>query len=110
MVDLDRRAHQWLRVARPCKLSVPKTRRYLPGSTRNVSAGGALLRVVAHPAVATGDRLWVGIALTRRQGILLSNQMLKATVVRLARAAGGEMVLALRFGDRACTPAARRAA
>ncbi len=110
MVDLDRRAHQRLRVARPCKLYVPKTQRYLPGSTRNVSAGGALLSAVAHPAVAAGDRLWVGIALTRRQGILLSNQMLKATVVRLTLAADGEMVLALRFGDRACTPAVPRAA
>ena len=110
MVDMNRRAHQRLRVARPCKLYVPKTRRYLPGSTRNVSAGGALLRVAAHPAVAAGDRLWVGIALKRSQGILMSNQMLKATVVRLAHAAGGVMVLALSFGDRAHTPAARRAA
>ncbi|MHC4414138.1 MAG: PilZ domain-containing protein [Planctomycetota bacterium] len=114
MVELERRAHERLIIARPCKLYLPRVGKYLPGSTCNLSAGGALVEVERPLHVEPGAHLHVGIALKRRQGLLLAGEMLDAQVVRFEAEAGSAQrsAVAVRFSapGAAAQAALRRAA
>ena len=51
--------------------------------------------------VCAGDRLYVGIALTRRQAILTAGEMLEAEVVRVDRTTDDRVAVAARFVNEA---------
>ncbi len=94
---VERRANERLFLARPCKLYVPRIGRYVPGSTWNISSGGAMLQLDRSIPFEPGDQLFVGIALKRRQAVLPVGEMLQAGVVRVARTARDGTALAVRF-------------
>lgn len=79
----ERRTSQRLDLARPCKMYVPRIGKYVAGSTWNFSAGGALLQIDRPTPIEPGDRLFVGVAVKRRQPIFCSTEMLEAGVVRV---------------------------
>ncbi len=112
MDERERRAHPRTDLARPCKLYDPTRYKYLPGTTWNLSASGAFLEVDRPIAARPGDRLYLGIALKRRQGILPASEMLEARVIRTLQATDNRSVLAVRFinESEAATMAPRRAA
>jgi hypothetical protein len=97
MVDRQRRAHERVSLDRPCKLYLPSVRRYVSGSTRNVSAGGVQLKLDLPAGIWAGDRLYVGIALKRRQAVLVAGEMLEAEVVRVEQTTDDHVAVAARF-------------
>ncbi len=105
MFDGDRRAHEREPVQRPCKLYIPRTARYLTASTRNMGEGGALLQLEQPAVLVPGDRMFVGIAMTRRQPVLASNDMVEARVVRVVTTATDGVALAVRFVESSCKAA-----
>ncbi|MEX0654889.1 MAG: PilZ domain-containing protein [Phycisphaeraceae bacterium] len=100
MADNERREHPRLRTARPVKLRSDRTgSRYLAGWSRDVSAGGALIELAAGMTFQAGDRVQVGLAVSPRQALLRSSQMVEATVVRSLRHEPRQY-LAVRFAER----------
>ena len=97
MVQPDRRGQTRMSTVRPCKLFVPQTGKYVPATTCDLSAGGALVTVDRPLPLLPGERLFLGVAVRRRQGLLLSRDMNEAVVTRSLRAAGGPTTLAVRF-------------
>lgn len=105
MVISDRRADHRVNLARACKLYLPAAGRYYPGSTWNVSSGGVLLELDRRAHVRPGQRLFVGIALKRRQAVLTHNEMIAAEVVRVMGTPDDRTVLAARFVEPGMEPA-----
>ncbi len=101
MVDRERRIHERVKLERPCKLFLPSVAKYVAGSTWNLSAGGVLLGLVLPAGISAGDRLYVGIALKRRQAVLAAGEMVEAEVVRVDRATGDRVAVAARFANEA---------
>ncbi len=95
----ERRASERLDLARPCKMYVPRIGRYLAGLTWNVSSGGALLQLDRPAPIEPGDRLFVGVALKRRQPIFCSSEMLEAGVTRVLPTDNDSIAVAIRFID-----------
>ena len=94
---VERRCHARQRVCRPVKLCCVDTGRYLTGRTCNISASGALLEVANDAlAVTRGQRIAIGVAWNRKQMVLDSEHLVKATVVRNFDFAGCRKV-AVRF-------------
>ena len=96
-IEGDRREHPRTSVQRPCKMFDPRTRRYLPGMTRDVSAGGVAIDVPRVVDLKPGDVLHVGVAMKRRDQLLNGAQMLKATVIRSSATVDDHTDLAVRF-------------
>ncbi len=78
---------------------VPRIGRYLAGLTWNVSSSGALLQLDRPAPIEPGDRLFVGIALKRRQPIFCSTEMMEAGVVRVLPTDSDSIAVAIRFID-----------
>jgi hypothetical protein len=97
MVDWERRTDERVDLARPCKLYFPKAGRYVSGSTWNISAGGVLLQLDLPAHVEPGDRMFVGIALKRRQGVLTASEMFEAEVLRVLQTTDDRVAVAARF-------------
>lgn len=98
-MESDRRTYMRIKLARPCKVFDPKSGKYVLGTVWNLSDGGALVEM-ARPIVAQpGEPLFLGIALKRRQGFILGDQMLQASVVRSAETDDGKTTIAMEFGD-----------
>jgi len=95
----ERRASERLNLARPCKTYVPRIGRYVAGSTWNVSSSGALLQLDRPAPIEPGDRLFVGVALKRRQPIFHSSEMMEAGVVRVLPTDNDSIAVAVRFID-----------
>lgn len=93
----ERRACERLDLARPCKMYVPRLGRYLAGLTWNLASGGALLQLDRPAAIEPGDRLFIGIALKRRQPIFCSTEMMEAGVVRVLPTDNDSIALAVSF-------------
>lgn len=72
--------------------------RYLAGRTRNVSAGGALLRLEGPtgPRLQPGQRVRLGFADRTGPGVLATARMVEATVLRRVDHGEGQEV-AVRF-------------
>ena len=96
-IEGDRREHPRVCVQRPCKMFDPRTRRYLPGVTRNVSSGGLAIDVPRLTSLKPGDTLHVGVAAKRRDQLLSGAQMLRATVIRASATVDDHTDLAVRF-------------
>jgi len=111
-IEQDRRETPRIVVKRPCKVFDPKARKYLTGATCDVSTGGLLLRLNHPLGLKPGDRIFVGVAQTRRQMLLRTRDMAEAQIVRAANMTDRETVLAVRFLDSGTgmLPLTRRAA
>ncbi len=98
-MGFERRASERLDLARPCKMYVPRIGRYLAGLTWNVSSGGAMLQLDRPAPIEPGDRLFVGVALKRRQPIFCSSEMMEAGVVRVLPTDNDSIAVAIHFID-----------
>lgn len=95
-IDHERRSSARLPLVRPCKVFEPRGHRYISGCSRNVSAGGMLITLDRRLPLEIGDRLYVGLASSRRQALLRSDEMAEARVVRVL-SREGETMLAVQF-------------
>ena len=100
-MNADHRAHDRVELERPCNLYVAKTNRYLPGRTGDVSAGGALVRLVGIACLAPGDRLGLAVAPDEALTVLHRSEMIDASVVRSVTTPDGGTVVAIRFDETA---------
>ncbi|MFA9477623.1 PilZ domain-containing protein [Phycisphaerales bacterium AB-hyl4] len=99
-VATERRADRRIRTACPVKLRCDRTGvRYIAGWSRDVSAGGTLIELASSVSLKPGDRVSLGLALTPRQALIRSGQVVEAVVVRSLRHEARQH-LALRFTQR----------
>lgn len=97
MRDLERRCHPRLPTVRPVKLRSDATGlRYLPGRTRNLSAGGALIELDRAAPFQAGQHVHLALAQHPSQPIFYAQDLLDAVVVRSLRH-GSTCHLAVRF-------------
>jgi len=96
-IDGDRRRHPRLQVERPCKIYDPQSDKYFAGNTRDLSESGLLIDVPRVLELKPGDRVHVGVAMKRRQGLLLAKEMIEAIVVRALATVDDHTALAVRF-------------
>ncbi len=99
VMETDRRSHERMNLARPCKVFDPKSGKYVLGTVWNLSDGGALVETTRPVVAQPGEPLFLGIALKRRQGLILGDQMLQINVVRSLRTTDGRTTIAMKFGD-----------
>ncbi len=97
MVQCERRTRDRLTLLRPCKVYVPRLGRYLHGSTWNVSPSGALLELDRPVPLEPGDRLFVGVAIKRRQAIFASDDMMGAGILRVLPTDNDCIAVAIHF-------------
>ena len=93
----ERRAHPRVELRRPCKIYDPRSRKYVPAVTRNVSKSGAMIDTPRLMDVPEDTTLQVAIARDPGQSLLLTEQMVDAVVVRSSHSVGGRTTLGLRF-------------
>lgn len=96
-IDGDRRTHPRLQIERPCKLFDPTSGKYYAGQTRDLSENGLLIDVPRLLELKPGDSVHVGVAMKRRQGLLLAKEMIEAIVVRSMATVDDHTTLAVRF-------------
>ena len=99
MPNIDRRRDRRLPLERRMKLMCPLTGRYYAGRTRDYSAGGVLLALDGTWRLGPGQQVRVGIDWTGREGLIKSDTMPVASVVRAASLDGREH-LAVAFEQR----------
>ena len=99
MPNTDRRRDRRLPLERRVKLMCPLSGRCYAGRTRDYSAGGALLTLDGRWRLGPGQQVRVGIDWTGRQGLIRSDSMPAASVVRAASLDGREH-LAIAFEQR----------
>ena len=97
MVHCERRTRVRLTLLRPCKVYVPRLGRYLHGSTWNLSPCGALLELDRPVPLEPGDRLFVGVAIKRRQPIFASGDMMGAGILRVLPTDNDSIAVAIHF-------------
>jgi len=96
-IEGDRRRHPRVEVTQPCKICDPRSGRYLAGTTRDVSSHGLLIELPRLIDLKPGERLHVGVAMKRRQGLLLAKEMIEAKVVRSLPTMNDHTLLAVQF-------------
>jgi hypothetical protein len=96
-IDEERREDPRITIRRPCKVYDPRSRKYVAGTTCNVSAGGMLLRLDRRIALEAGDRVFLAISHRRRDGFLSRGDMVEVSVARALAITTGETVLAVHF-------------
>jgi len=93
----ERRSSPRVSLSRPCKVYEPRSRRYLPATTCNVSRGGALVRAHRSADLSPGDRVSLGLPHRHPQPVIDSATLVDARIVRVLESTGGEMLLAIEF-------------
>jgi hypothetical protein len=93
--DAERRQQARIEFIRPCKVYDPRSRRYVAGSTWNVSSTGMLVELARPLPLAADDQLFVGVATRRRDAVLCRNEMIPARVARSVLTADDHTVVAL---------------
>jgi len=78
----DRRRHERTILVRACKVKTTDAARFLPASTTDVSAGGALIQVGRDRPFKEGERIQVGVDWGRTP-ILSAEALVPARVVRV---------------------------
>jgi hypothetical protein len=96
-IEGDRRRHPRVEVTQPCKICDPRSGRYIAGTTRDLSSHGLLIDLPRLIDLKPGDRLHVGVAMKRRQGLLLAKEMIEAKVVRAMPTIDDHTLLAVQF-------------
>ncbi|MHC5001538.1 MAG: PilZ domain-containing protein [Planctomycetota bacterium] len=97
--EVERRQQPRIEYVRPCKVYDPRSRRYVAGSTWNVSRGGILVELKRPLPLVPGDRLFVGLATRRRDAVICRSEMLPGSVVRSAMTPNDHTVVALALGE-----------
>ena len=93
----ERREDARITIRRPCKVYDPRSRKYVAGTTCNVSAGGMLLRLDRRIELDEGDRVFLAVSHRRRDGFMSSRDLVEVSVTRALAMTTGETVLAVRF-------------
>jgi len=78
----DRRKHPRRPLERPAKLFMPKSGRFLAGSTRNLSVGGVLVVAEADARMEPGDAIHMTVAFGERFIVPMS-ELVPGTIVRV---------------------------
>lgn len=95
--DWERRVTERIEIARPCKVYVPRMEKYFHGVTWNISECGVLIQLGRPITLELGQRVYVGIATKRRDGLLKSSEMIPAEVSRSFKTPSDSTAVALRF-------------
>lgn len=96
-IDGDRRRYPREPLERPCKIYDPRARKYIHATTLDVSGGGLLIDVPRLLEIKPGERLHVGVAMTRRHSLLLAKDMMEAIVVRSSATIDDHTTMAVTF-------------
>lgn len=94
--EKDRRRYPRIDLDRACKVYHPASRRFAAARTRNVSAGGALLRVQTGRPLLPGETIDVALSLEAKP-LLQSIAMIPSTVIRSLPVGDNAQELAVRF-------------
>ena len=97
--EAERREHPRVELTRPCKIYDPRSRRYVAGTTWNVSRQGVLVELKRPLPLVPGDRLFVGLAMRRREAVLCRSEMIPGAVVRSVLTADDHTVVALQLAE-----------
>ena len=97
MIDGDRRKYRREPLERPCKIYDPRSMKYISGTTLDVSCGGLLIDVPRLLEIKPGEHLFIGVAMTRRQGFIQAKEMIDAVVLRAAATVDDHTTLAVSF-------------
>ncbi len=83
MTTPERRRDPRIPANHPVKIKCDQAAgRYIPGTTHNVSDGGAMLKL-EHPRMLTkGQKIQIGIVSNPMRGMLLTEDFVEATIVR----------------------------
>lgn len=108
----DRRRFTRVATTRRCKVWEPRRRRYYAGTTRDLSAGGLLVRLDLPIPLEPGDRLFVAVESKLDRRILRQEDFIPARVARVV-GSGDATWIGLEVADLApafAAPSERRAA
>lgn len=94
--EKDRRRHPRHEVSIPCKVYHPASRRFASARTRNLSIGGALLRVETGRPLLPGEPVDIALSLEPKP-ILPATMMAGARVVRSLPVGDASQELAVEF-------------
>jgi hypothetical protein len=78
----DRRRETRIPHEQPCKIYQPRDRRFVAGSTCNLSPGGAMVRLNQQLAMLPGETVRVGLGVRRTDSFLKLEEMVEAEVLR----------------------------
>jgi hypothetical protein len=92
----ERRSASRTNVALPCKVWHPRSLRFLPGVTRDLSRDGAMLEVRGGAPFRAGERIRVGLPPAAGPLVVRSADLIEGTVVRSTNV-DGHMVVAVLF-------------
>src|SRR5881392_3656627 len=92
----DRRRHERQRVEKACKVYDPASRRYGPGKTYDVCAGGARVVVQWLRPLSVGDEIDLVVGWSSRP-LLPADAMARGRVRRIDAAYGEVQVIAVEF-------------
>lgn len=95
----DRRRESRIPHEQPCKIFQPRQRRFVAGTTCNLSGGGAMIRLNQQLPLLPGERVRVGLGLRRTDGFLKVEEMVEAEVLR-AVSFDGCTTIALQYRGR----------
>lgn len=83
MTTPERRRDPRIPAHHPVKLKCEQTAgKYIPGTTQDVSDGGAMLTLQHSRLLATGQKVQIGIVNSPMRGMLLTEDFVEATIVR----------------------------
>jgi len=83
MTTPERRRDPRIPANRQVKLKCEQTAgKYIPGTTHDVSDGGALLKLHHSRLLTTGQKVQIGIITSPVQGMLTTEDFVEATIVR----------------------------
>ena len=88
MTDTEKRRDTRFSLNRRVKILCPLTGRCYSGRTKDYSAGGALLVLDRPSKLSQGRRVRLGVDWTGRQGVIRSDAMPEAAIVRSLTLAG----------------------
>lgn len=96
----DRRRWDRLDSTRPCKVFLPRSQRFAPGRTCNISRGGALVTIESPGGrpLAPGDPIDISIVFGRAP-LILAAQMLRGRVLRTECFDADRQLVAVEFAE-----------
>ncbi len=94
--EKDRRRHPRIDLTAPCKVYHPASRRFAAARTRNLSAGGALLRVETGRPLMPGEAIDIALSLEAKP-LLQSISMIASRVIRSLPIGDNAQELAVEF-------------
>ncbi len=83
MTTPERRRDPRISAHHPVKIKCDQSAgHYIPGTTHNVSDGGAMLKLEYPRLLSTGQKIQIGIANNPTRGLLTADEFVEATIVR----------------------------